>query len=61
MTQQNIKVGDKIRILNNATEECWKTGIVEDIHEEYAWVKYGYPIYGMGGAIELSQLELLEV
>ena len=51
---QNIKVGDRVRILNDAIEECWKVGIVAHTYEEYVWVKYGYPIYGMSGHIHIS-------
>ena len=55
--EQNIKVGDRVRILNNATEECWKTGTVTDIYKGYAWVRYGFPIYGISGAINILELE----
>ena len=55
-TQQNIRIGDRVRILNNAIEECWKVGTVAHTYEEYVWVKYGYPIYGMSGHIHISEV-----
>ena len=53
---QNIKVGDRVRILGNATEECWKVGTVAHTYEEYVWVKYGYPIFGMSDHIHISEV-----
>ena len=56
-TEQNIKVGDKVQLPGHFSEECWKTGIVSNIYEGYAWVRYGFPIYGISGAIDISELE----
>ena len=63
MRQQNIKVGDRVRIFGNAKGICWETGIVENINADGALINHGsrnYPVYGKGIRVPLTGLEVLE-
>ena len=60
MTQQNtqnIKVGDKVQLPGHFSDDSWKIGTVIDIYKGNAWIRYGFPIYGISGAIDISELE----
>ena len=57
---QELKIGDKIRILGNAKGICWEYGFIADIKDNEALINYGdrdFPIYGMGIRKPLSKLE----
>jgi len=59
---QELKVGDKVRILGNAKDTCWEYGYIVDIYDQIdeALINYGDAItyiYGMGIRKPLSQLE----
>jgi len=46
----SIKIGDKVKIKNNAENTTWSDGVVVDINKEGYLIDFNYPlgVYGMG-------------